>query len=124
MTKQSQLYYKTEGNKLMVYSSPLNDELEYKCYLPKKEELDFNDITNYLPAGTIIQRVPETALGKNVLGCAYLGMNVIHIREDLRGDAFLEVLYHEARHLLKPGDSERKNRQETKKFFPKEAVYH
>ena len=78
----------------------------------------------YSIPGITILRVPSTMLGENVLGCAFLGRNLIYIREDLHGNDFEEVRKHEVNHILYPHLNEWQIRDKTRSELPFYGRYH
>ncbi len=89
----------------------------------EKEEISHNFYVS-LPSGAIILRVPQSALGENVLGTAEIGTNIIRILDTLQGDEFLEVLYHETMHLKHPNAPEYEVRNMVSKTLPFIPKFH
>ena len=88
----------------------------------KRKEIAAN--YTFTPTNVQIFRVPQTVLGYNVLGCAFLGTNVIYIRDTLYGDQFEEVKRHEINHIVNPFMTECQIRSKTKAELPFEASFH
>ena len=60
----------------------------------------------HVPSWVKVHRAPFTEFGSNLFGLAYTTTGDVHIREDLEGMQFSEVLFHEVMHQLYPNSSE------------------
>ena len=102
---------------------PLPAAQAYYGYYPRKRRSDRYYLI-YTPGGIQIFRVPQSVLGHNILGRAWMGTNRIEILETLHGQEFEEVKLHEMNHLFYPFLNELQIRQKTKYELPFEARFH
>ena len=68
--------------------------------------------------GVIIRRVPQSVLGPNVLGRAFVFAKYIEILETLQGIDYEEVKTHEILHVRYPFEPEEKIRERTRATVP------
>ncbi|MDP7115530.1 MAG: hypothetical protein QF915_00595 [Candidatus Woesearchaeota archaeon] len=96
----------------------------YYDYMSPSKKKQLAASYTFVPSNVQIFRVPATVLGYNVLGCAFLGTNVVYIRDNLHGEAFEEVKRHEVNHILHPWMTESEIRRKTKNELPFDANFH
>ena len=92
-------------------------------YKPRKNRATLGYYSNAYSPGTIINRVPQSVLGHNVLGRAFIGLNYVEILETLQGNDFEEVKQHEMNHINFPHLTEQEIRSKTRYDLPFEARY-
>jgi hypothetical protein len=92
-------------------------------YNPKRNKASLGYYSHSYGPGMIINRVPQTVLGHNVLGRAFIGINYIEILETLQGHDFEEVNQHEINHLIYPNLSEQQIKDKTRYELPFAAKY-
>jgi|TARA_B100001971_G_C17991823_1_gene432717 hypothetical protein len=124
---QKETVYREKKEK-NYYQKP--EELKPKFSLYKYYTTNLNKNYNYFSTGSYsipginIIRVPSSVLGDNVLGCAFLGRNLVYIRQDLQGSDFEEVKKHEINHILYPHFNEWQIRSKTRSELPFYGRYH
>lgn len=92
-------------------------------YNPKKNKASLGYYSHSYGPGVIINRVPQSILGHNVLGRAFIGLNYIEILESLHGNDFEEVKRHELNHIFYPCLSEQQVSDKTRYELPFAAKY-
>jgi hypothetical protein len=92
-------------------------------YHPKKSRSSFGYYEHSYSAGIIINKVPQSVLGHNVLGRAFISLNYIEILESLQGLDLEEVKKHEINHIFYPHLSEQEIRDRTRYELPFAAKY-
>lgn len=109
-----------EGLDIYVYKYTLNDKRFGFIYyeLPKKKP----EAATYFYAsdmdGVTIRRVPQSVLGPNVLGRAFVFAKYIEILDTLHGADYEEVKTHEILHVKYPFEPEEKIRERTRALVP------
>ena len=96
----------------------------YYDYIAPSKRKELAAQYTFIPSNVQVFRVPQTMLGYNVLGCAFLGQNVIYIRDTLHGNEFEEVKRHEINHILHPWMTESQIRLKPKQELPFDARFH
>lgn len=78
----------------------------------------------HIPSWVKVHRAPFSHFGANLFGLAYTNTGDVHIRDDLEGDAFSEVLFHEVLHQLYPMNAEHEIRAMVRSRFGERAKIH
>jgi hypothetical protein len=78
----------------------------------------------HVPSWVKVHRAPFHTFGSQLFGLAYTATGDVHIREDLQGMQFTEVLAHEVLHQLYPSCSEQQIRQLVLARFGSAAEIH
>ncbi len=78
----------------------------------------------HVPSWIKVHRAPFHHFGASLFGLAYTASGDVHIREDLEGDAFSEVLFHEVLHQLYPMNAEHEIRAMVRSRFGERGKIH
>jgi hypothetical protein len=78
----------------------------------------------HVPSWVKVHRAPFAEFGPSLYGLTTPATGDVHIREDLQGDEFSEVLLHEVAHNLYPNFSEGQIRAHVRSILGPRAVIH
>jgi|TARA_Y100000310_G_C20701283_1_gene830139 hypothetical protein len=127
LEKEEEFHVLNEEEKRIEEEKQFNVKIPapvYYNYISPSKKKELAAGYTFVPSDVQIFRVPQTVLGYNVLGCAFLGTNVVYIRDTLSGDQFEEVKRHEINHISHPWMTESQIRAKTKRELPFEANFH
>jgi hypothetical protein len=125
--REEEFHVLDEEDKLKEKEQQFNVKIPapvYYNYISPSKKKELAAGYTFVPSDVQIFRVPQTVLGYNVLGCAFMGTNVVYIRDTLHGNQFEEVKRHELNHIAHPWMTESQIRSKTKKELPFEASFH
>jgi hypothetical protein len=105
-------------------TTPSYLEITAPSYLQEAAYVQPDRFYVHIPAGVKVHRAPVSEFGSNLFGLAYPATGDVYVRDDLQGDEYIEVLFHEVSHVQYPHFSEQQNRSFVKSILGERATIH